>query len=400
MSKRRVVTAALVVAWLAWGTVPATPAAAQGGSLFAIYSAPLRPQLVTVDPASGVQSMVADLSTLANSPAVGPLAPNSQASLIYAVATYCSPSCGGCPRACGSGVPISEIVTINPKTAAIQVSPVLASPLFGGIAFDPATQNLWALTPPAPGFPGTSPSVAILSVDPSTGAEATVATHTGEVDTQHSWVALDPASHALYVATLNDITGAGQLLVLNTSTGALSAAVNLAAPVSGLVFDTSSALLFGVTTGTPEQLAKIDPATGIETAVASFGANIIVNDPAIDGASHTVFAVEYNSLTVSADQVVRINDQSGAMSVGASTPTPLGSLAIASTYLRGATQSTSINAQPRVSTAQAPTNGPGPRVPATPRAQRAKPAAGLTDELSGTSWPVDEWFDSPAVMIR
>jgi outer membrane protein assembly factor BamB len=308
--------------------------------------------------------------------------------------------CGGCPKACGAGPLTSEIVTINPKTAAIQVSPVLASPLFGGVALDPTTQTLWALTPPPPGIIGANPSIAILSVDPTTGAETTVATHTGEVDTQHPWVALDPASHALYVATVNDITGAGQLLALDTSTGTLSAAVNLAAPVSGLVFDTSSAFLFGVTTSTPEQLAKIDPTTGTETAVATFGPNIIVNDPAIDSASHTVFGVDYNSLTVSADQIVTVNDQTGAISVGASTPTPLDSLAFAPVYTRGVTRSTSISPPPRGPISQTAPHSPGPRVPATAPAQKATSAIGLTTESSGIIWPVDEWFDFPALMIH
>ena len=262
MSKRRVVAAASVVAWLAWSALPVPAAALQGGSLFAIQGNPLMPLLVTVDPLSGTQTTVADLSTLANGPSVGPLAANSQSSLIYAVATYCSPSACPGPRGGGMGVPTSEIVTINPQTAAVQVSPVLASPLFGGIALDPATQTLWALTPPPPGYPGSNPSIAILRVDPTTGAETTVAARAAEVDTQQSWVALDPASRVLYVATVNDITGSGQLLALDTSTGTLSAGLNLAAPVSGLVYDTSSETLFGVTTGTPEQLAKIDPVTG------------------------------------------------------------------------------------------------------------------------------------------
>ena len=327
----------MAVAWLAWATIPVPApiaaltvptAALQGGTLFAIQSAPLKPKLVTVDPQSGTQGTVADLSTLANAPVVGPLVASSQSSLMYAVGSYCSGGLCPCPRGC-NGVPASEIVTINPHTAAVQVSPALASPVFGGIAVDPATQTLWALTPPPPGYPGTNPSIAILRVDPTTGVETTVATHTGEVDTVDSWVALDPASHVLYVATLNAITGAGQLLALDISTNTLSAGLSLATPVSGLVYDTSSATLFGVTTGTPEQLAKIDPATGTETAVATFGAGIKVVGIAIDSASHSVFGVEYNTVTVVGDEIVTVNDQTGATSVGALTPPPLGSLAFA-----------------------------------------------------------------------
>jgi hypothetical protein len=315
--------------------LPLPAAALQAGSLFAIQSAALKPNLVTVDPLSGAQSTVADLSTLTNAPAVEPLAASSQSSLLYAVATYCSPGWCPNPRGGGSGVPTSEIVTINPQTAAVQVSPVLAAPLFGGIAIDPATQTLWALTPPAPGYPGSNPSIAILRVDPTTGAETTVATHTGEVDTAASWVVLDPASHVLYVATVNDLTGAGQLLTLDTSTGSLSAGLNLATPVSGLVYDTSSATLFGVTTGTPEQLAKIDPATGTETAVATFAADMKVVGIAIDSASHTIFGVQYNSNTGVGDEIVTVNDQTGATFVGAMTPPPLGSLAFAPVIVPG-----------------------------------------------------------------
>ena len=326
MSKRRVVAAAAVVACLAWAALPVPSAALSGGgSLFALQNA----NLVAVDPASGTLSTVADLSTLVNQPALGPLAASSQSSLIYAVGTYCSPSACPNPRGGGTGVPTSEIITIDSQTAAVQVSPVLAAPIFGGIALDQAAGTLWALTPPYPGYPGSNPSIAILRVDPITGAETTVATHVGEVNTGNSWVALDAASHVLYVATLNDLTGAGQLLALDTSTGTLSAGLNLAAPVSGLLYDASLGALFGVTTGTPEQLAQIDPATGTETAIATFGADIKVIDPTIDSASHTVFGVEYNTLTVAPNQIVTLNDQTGVTSVGVSVPFVIDNLAFA-----------------------------------------------------------------------
>jgi uncharacterized protein DUF6923 len=313
VSKRRVLAvAALVLAWLAWASPPVAAATLHGGILLGVQGVAT---LVAVDPVSGKESTVADLSTLAFHPAISPLAASSRSSLIYAVGSYCLPTCPG-PRS--EGVPYSEIVTVNPHTGAIQVSAALASTIYGGIALDPATQTLWALTlcPCA--------TISIVRVDPTTGAETNVAALADPLGPELPQVALDPASQVLYVATTTN--AGGELLALNTGTDTLSAGVNLATPVSSLLFDTSSATLFGVTTGAPEQLAKIDPATGTETPIASFGANIGVIGAAIDSGSHTVFGDVYNSLDGSVE-IVTVNDETGTVS--ASTLPPLSSIAFA-----------------------------------------------------------------------
>ena len=331
MFKRRFIAAAAVVAWLPWAALPVPSAALQGGgSLFAFQNANYLPKLVTVDPPSGTLSTVADLSTLANQPEVGPL--------VASVSVL--------PHLRGRDVLQSGLLQRLPQSLRVGSAhlrdpyhrlPDGGGPGEPGPCFDnlrrnrprPSNAGTLGADPPIPGVSGTSPSIAILRVDPTTGAETTVATHVGEVSTGNSWVALDAASHVLYVATLNDLTGAGQLLALDTLTGTLSAGLSLAAPVSGLLYDASIGALFGVTTGTPEDLAQIDPATGTETAIATFGANVHVIDLAIDSASHTVFGVEYNTLTIANNQIVTVDDQTGASSVGAAAPAPINYLAFA-----------------------------------------------------------------------
>jgi len=366
MSKRRVVAATSVVMALVCAALPVPSAALQGGALFGIHD-PANVQadaasLVMIDPVSGSQTLVADLSTLAFQPAFGPLAAtSSQPHLIYAVGTYCIPTCPS-PRG-ESGVVYSEIVTVNSQTAAVHVSPALASPIYGGIALDPATQTLWALTlcPCS--------TISIVRVNPSTGAETIVAAIADPLGPELPQLALDPASHVLYVATTTN-TG-GQLLALDTTTGTLSAGLNLAASVSSIVYDTSSAKLFGVTTGTPEQLAKIDPATGTETGIATFGANISVSGAALDSASHTVFGVEFDSLNPLVEEIVMVNDQTGATSVGGSVPADLGYLAFAGAT-RDVTQSPSISPLPRGPVSQSSPSSPGTRLRATSPARQVR----------------------------
>jgi hypothetical protein len=337
--------------------------------------------LVTLDPGSGAESTVADLSTLAFQPRIGPLATNSLYPLIYTVGSYCAPT--SCPNAKGggNGVPYSEIVTINFQTAAVHVSPVLATTIYGQIAFDPATQTLWALT----WCP--CPSISIVRVDPTTGTETTVAQMADPLGPELPQLALDRAGHVLYVATTTN--SGGQLLALDTTTGTLSAGLNLAAPVSSLVYDDSSATLFGVTTGTPQQLAKIDPATGTETGIATFGANIRLYYAAIDSASHTVFGVESNSLDGTA-RMVMVNDQTGTISGIPSMPPPLANLAFREKYPREAAQSPSIAPLPRGDVAQSAPSSPGPHLPVIAIPRQVAESTSRAVGSGAAYWPADE----------
>jgi len=373
MSKRRVVAAATVVASLVWAALPVPSAALQRGPLFGIHDGAV---LVTVDPVSGTEGTVADLSTLAFQPVIGPLAAGSQ-SLMYAVGTYCIPFC---PSPHGGGVVYSEIVTVNSLTAAIHVTPTLVSIIGGGIALDPATQTLWALT----SCPCST--ISIVRVDPTTGAETTVAAMADPLGPELPQLALDPASHVLYVATTTN--AGGQLLALDTTTGTMSAGLNLAAPVSSLVYDTSSATLFGVTTGTPEQLAKIDPATGAETGIATFGANIRIYDAAIDSASHAVFGVEFDTLNPLVEEIVTVNDQNGAISVGASMPAGIGYIAFLGRS--GASQSAPSSPAPRGSAAQSSVDSPGTRLPPTTPLRKETQSKSSSFRAVENDWPTDE----------
>jgi hypothetical protein len=113
--------------------------------------------------------------------------------------------------------------------------------------------------------------------------------------------------------------------------------VLLAQTVRDIVVDPASGQVFGVAESFTHDLLSIDPSTGatevVATIVPSGDPNLGVNfGLAADGATHTVFAdLETFDTTTGdvSDQVVSVQDQTGAVNVGVSSSDAITALAFA-----------------------------------------------------------------------
>lgn len=170
-----------------------------GGALYGVTNFCCPFQLVRIDPATGVQTHIADLpgvqeSFMAIAPAKHVIYMASQSFVL------------------GQFQPVLNMLTVDTTTGAIATSPPLTTGAFA-FAYDTSTGTLLAKSFCCPAN--------LLQIDPATGAEATVST----TDLGYgSGFAMDSASHSIYM-TQDVSTGFSfyQLLQsVNDQTGVVS----------------------------------------------------------------------------------------------------------------------------------------------------------------------------------
>jgi hypothetical protein len=292
--------AAFVLAVGAAAGQPLSSGAAATGTLFAI-TGPNQSVLSRLDPLSGTITPIEDLA----GPNQGQLVTITGDPLthrIFAVRTTVTFD--------PNGISITnELLTINSQTGAFTVSPPINQPV-GQIAFDPSARTLYLL-----GING------IFVLDPTTGATTLVAT-LPNVSGGILSMAVVPGGHTIYVNNLILIPDAAtdQILTIDTQTGSVSTSPNLAQPVRIIIEDATGGSVFGASECCPRQLVRIDPASGNEVSVTTFDNNrgaSLQFAMALDPATHTVFMDEetFVSFFTSQDQIVSINDQTGATTV-------------------------------------------------------------------------------------
>jgi len=292
--------AALTLASLGLAVSPAGAASPASGTLYAVSNN--GSELVSVDPVTGAQTPTANVGTLA--PGMGLATPfaDPTSTLVYADGSIVY---GG-----GRAVLVTDqIATIDAMTGTVHLSPVLKGNLSPEMSLDPATKQLWAVASCFGCFQS------ILSIDPATGAETTLATFPFLSAYPLTSLARDAAANVLYVA--GGSSAPLNLVAFNTVTHALSTSTMLAQPLSDLAFDSSSGTLLGLTAAQPVQLVSVNPGTGAETPIATFPSTLSSSGFAVDSATHTAYIAVIDSSSVY--QVATVNDQTGAMSIGGAT---------------------------------------------------------------------------------
>ncbi len=314
-SSRRVfglVTAALIASVAAAQPVPA--AAPTNGTVYAVAGP--SSLAVKLDLSTGARTTVSDLSSLSPSLQIAGLVADQGSPQLYGVAWWCA--CGK-----GGGGPVEQIVTIDSQTSAYQLTPVLSRPIGFGMALDPSTHNLYSVAVCLECQPL---SLSIVLIDPHTGAETTVAPIPSQVYISFATVALAPASHTLYI-TFAAGPETGQLMSVDTTTGSFSLGPTMSRPLESLAYDARSGTLFGITSSTPQQLDRVDPATGQETVVTTFSATKAATSLAIDPATNTAFVSESDLANPASAVIASISDQTGAGTLSPPINGPLSSLA-------------------------------------------------------------------------
>ncbi len=305
-ARRLVVLLGTAVALLVLNLPPLPAAAASTGTLFGIASGPNGNVLVTVDPSSGAETQLTDLSvpgaidaqssSLAGDPATHRLF------LVRTVVTGFDPS---------TGFPIFEfqVVTVNSQTGAIASSPGMTGVASQWLAFDTSTSTLF-------GFTGQQ----VVRVDPATGSQTTFATLPSAFASFIYSIAIAPAAHTLFVSR-EDVSGpvetqSTQIFAVDTRSGAMVVGPSFTPSVRSITYDSSSGALFGVTDGfAPLGLLGIDPSTGATTFVANIPNSTQPYWMTTDPGSHTVFMdlTTFDPTTFNQqDQMLSINDQTGA----------------------------------------------------------------------------------------
>jgi len=167
--------------------------------------------LVRVDPATGQQTVVANLSPstgFAGFQSAAALDPASHTVFVLRI-TFPPPP----------GPPVNELLSVNDQTGALSAVP-LTTGLFA-LAFDASSGTLFGATQCCPNN--------LVQVDPATGQQTVVANlspSSGFAGFQ-SATALDPASHMVFMLRINipppPSPPVNELLGVNDQTGALSA---------------------------------------------------------------------------------------------------------------------------------------------------------------------------------
>jgi hypothetical protein len=198
----------------------------------------------------------------------------------------------------------ARLLTINTTTGSVSIT-ALPHPIVG-LAFDPTSASLYAVTVDSPRH--------IVRVDLTTGAETNLADFFGDTFTP---TALDSASHTFYVISQAPAPTTccafltSQLFSLDISTNTLTTGPVLATPLLGLAFDTSLGTLFAVTGCCPSQLVRLDPSSGVETPVGSTDLGRIAPEIAINPASHTIFVSQNLAGSASDTLILSVDDQTG-----------------------------------------------------------------------------------------
>jgi hypothetical protein len=303
---------------------PLPAAAATTGTLFGIVFQPI-PGVARIDPVSGTTTLLADLSLPPGHPSPGFSAglvddPTShRLFLVRVVLDFTLPPPNNTT---------SQLVTVDSRTGAMTVQTL--SQGLAGLAFDPSTGTLFGVTA-GNCCPNTLP-ISIVRVDPSTGAETSFASVTGDAI---GLMSVDPASHSIYATSDSFATIPNTIVILtvNTLTGAVTQSPVLNPGIPSLVFDSSAGALYGTTFCCPAHFAKVDPSTGSETLLGSYDFGMFLHGAgAIDAASHTVFVVQdvfdpLNPQLGPVAHIASINDQTGAGVLGQTTGTNVGGLA-------------------------------------------------------------------------
>lgn len=286
---------------------PATASAASSGTLFAVFGGS---QVVKLDPTTGSHTTIADF-TVPTFPGVslGDMASDAAGHRLFAqLATQSFPPPPLPPTT------TYQLVTVSTNGAPSTMTSTQEDRL--DLAWDPSSHTLFGLTASSP--------FQIVKVDPATGAEMPFATLTG---TRFSSVALAPAAHAIYLAsiTFGPCPPCGppaeQLLSVDTVTGAVTAGPNLGTGVVTLAVDSANGALFARTFCCPVRIVKIDPTTGSEPFVGSsdlgFGGNSLTVDPQ----SHTLYSMEDELGLFGFNQfVAAINPQTGVITLSTAIP--------------------------------------------------------------------------------
>jgi len=306
------------VALLAVAVQPIVAAASGTGPLYAITRSQ---NLVTVDPTNGAFTVLSNLFlsgaqdsqtfNLVANPAAGKLYGNRM--------SFVNTSSGSVFQ--------NELLTINASTGAV-VNSVSSQP--NTLVVDQSTGTLF-------GFDGFS----LFKLNPGTGVTTKVATVNNSFGSYIWSLDIDPNTHIVY-ASREDISGpiedaTTRIFTVNTTNGAVTTGTVLAHAVRQIVVDPASGRLFGVTESFTHDFVSIDPGTGSEellvTLVPSADTNLSVNfGLAADGSTHTVFGdletIDTSTNDVS-DQVISIQDETGAINIGPSFSDPIVSAGIA-----------------------------------------------------------------------
>jgi len=295
------------IALLAVAVQPVVAAASSTGTLYAITRSQ---DLVTVDPASGAFTLLSNLFLAgAVDSQTFDLVANPAAGRLYGERmSFVNTSSGSVFQ--------SELLTINAANGAVVNS--VPSHLTAMVV-DQSTGTLF-------GFDGFS----LFKLNPGTGETTKVAAVNDSFGSYIWSLDIDPNTHTIY-ASREDISGATedattQIFSVNTTSGAVTAGPILDHTVRQIVVDPGSGYLFGVTESFTHDFVRIDPSTGatdlVATLVPSADPNLSVNfGLAADGATHTVFGdLETFDITTGdvSDQVMSIQDQTGAFNVGPS----------------------------------------------------------------------------------
>jgi hypothetical protein len=157
------------------------------GSLFAETNFCCPFQVVRVDPATGVQTHVADLPGVQDFPmAIAP----AKHSLYITVENF----------ALGQPQPINNLLTIDETTGAITHSSTLTTGIFA-LVYDTSSGALFGKTFCCPAN--------LVQVDPATGAESVITTNLS----LGSGITIDSASHTIYMTDDQfDVSGFSQLI--------------------------------------------------------------------------------------------------------------------------------------------------------------------------------------------
>jgi hypothetical protein len=199
----------------------------------------------------------------------------------------------------------ARLLTIDTTTGAVSIVPL--AHMIVGLAFDPASGSLYAVTA---GF-----HRVIVQVDPKSGAETNLADFGEGTPTTGTPTALDSASHTFYlIREAPDFSS--QLFSLDIVTNTLTAGPVLATPVLAIAFDLSLGTLFAVTGCCPSQsqLVRLDPVSGVEAPVGTTDLGIITSDMAIDPASHTIYITQ--SMNGVGTRLLSIDDVTGSVVFG------------------------------------------------------------------------------------
>lgn len=219
-----------------------------------------------------------------------------------------------------------QVLTVSPGGPTVTTSGNLSLLLQSSIAFDSATSSVYGITECCPSE--------LVRIDPVTGDEFPVAQLSSDSTDTFSEMAVDPTLHTLYVARSSHSTypPPTDLLRINLATPAASAdPLHLDRGVIGLVFDSSSHALFGVTFCCGDSsILNINLTSGFESPIAEIINTLLLGSTAVlDSATHTIYLINstFDFMTGPATFITSVDDRGGVAPVnGASTPDFLTSL--------------------------------------------------------------------------